>query len=61
MTGPDIDTRYVRGHKQGPACARRGGPSDDHRNYFAPLERGVGQARSRQLDGLADVGRALPL
>ena len=64
MTGPDVTpedgvTRYAHDHTQGPACALAAAPATIYRNYFAPVEGGVGQTRTRQLDGLADVGRAL--
>ncbi len=64
MTGPDVTpedgvTRYVHDHTQGPACALAAAPATIYRNYFAPVQGGVGQTRTRQLDGLADVGRAL--
>ncbi len=64
MTGPNITpedgvTRYVHDHTQGPACALAAAPATIYRNYFAPVQGGVGQTRTRQLDVLADVGRAL--
>lgn len=64
MTGPEITpedgvTRYRDDHTQGPACAIAAGAATVYRNYFVPVGGGFGQTRERQLDGLAEVGRAL--
>ena len=64
MTGPGISpedgvTRYEDDPTQGPACALAAGAGTIWRNYFVPVAGGVGQTRDRQLDGLADLGRAL--
>jgi hypothetical protein len=64
MTGPEITpedgvTRYAGDHTQGPACALAAAPATICRNYFAAVGDHVGQTRNRQLDGLAEVGRAL--
>jgi hypothetical protein len=64
MTDPSVTpghgvTRYQRDGTQGPACAIAAGAATIYRNYFAPLEDGIGQTAARQLDTLADLGRAL--
>ena len=70
MTGPDISpahgvTRYENDATQGPACAIAAGAATIWRNYFAPVAGGdsvagtVGQTRTHQLDGLADLGKVL--
>ena len=64
MTGPELTpedgvTRYVSDPTQGPACALAAAPATIYRNYFAPLAGGTGQTRTRQLDGLADIGAFL--
>jgi hypothetical protein len=64
MTGPDVTpedgvTRYFHDRTQGPACALAAAPATIYRNYFAPVGDGVGQTRTRQLDGLAEIGSAL--
>lgn len=50
---------YEHDHTQGPACAIAAGAGTIYRNYFVPLDGGLGQTTQRQLDGLADLGRAL--
>jgi hypothetical protein len=52
-------TRYQGDPTQGPACAIAAGAATIYRNYFAPCGDGHGQTRTRQIDGLADVGLAL--
>jgi hypothetical protein len=52
-------TRYQDDHTQGPACAIAAGAATLYRNYFAPVGNGFGQTATRQLDGLADLGRVL--
>lgn len=64
MVGPDLTpedgvTRYAYDRTQGPACAIAAGAATIYRNYFAPVADGIGQTADRQLDGLADLGRAL--
>ena len=59
VTPEDGVTRYQNDHTQGPACAIAAGAATIYRNYFAPLEGGVGQTSARQFDGLADLGAAL--
>lgn len=44
---------------QGPACAIACGAGTIYRNYFAPVDGGLGQTAKRQIDCLADLGRAL--
>lgn len=52
-------TGYAWDHTQGPACAIAAGAATIYRNYFVPLETGVGQTSHRQVDCLAGVGAAL--
>jgi len=52
-------TRYEDDRTQGPACAIAAGAATVYRNYFAPVGNEIGQTQERQLDGLADLGRAL--
>jgi hypothetical protein len=52
-------TRYEGDPTQGPACAIAAGAATVYRNYFVPIDGEKGQTRSRQLDCLADLGRAL--
>jgi hypothetical protein len=52
-------TRYQHDPTQGPACAIAAGAATIYRNYFVPVGDGHGQTATRQLDGLADLGRAL--
>ncbi|WP_247523537.1 hypothetical protein [Bradyrhizobium sp. 145] len=64
MTSPEVTpedgvTRYQHDPTQGPACAIAAGAATIYRNYFAPVERSLGQTATRQLDGLADLGVAL--
>jgi protein-tyrosine phosphatase len=64
MVGPRITpddgvTRYQSDHTQGPACAIAAGAATVYRNYFAPVDGAIGQTAKRQLDGLADIGKAL--
>ena len=64
MTGPSVTpengvTRYQRDHTQGPACAIAAGAATIYRNYFAPVDGGLGQTSQRQIDYLRDVGTAL--
>ncbi len=64
MISPDVTpehgvTRYENDRTQGPACAIAAGAATIYRNYFAPVDGTVGQTRTRQLDGLADLGATL--
>lgn len=59
LTPEDGVTIYQSDPTQGPACAIAAGAATIFRNYFAPTSDGIGQTRSRQLDGLADLGRTL--
>ena len=59
LTPEDGVTIYQGDPTQGPACAIAAGAATIFRNYFAPTPGGFGQTRSRQLDGLSDLGHAL--
>lgn len=64
MVGPDVApedgvTRYQQDRTQGPACAIAAGAATIYRNYLMPLKGGTGQASGRQVDCLADLGKAL--
>lgn len=64
MIGPDVRpedgvTRYAHDRTQGPACAMAAGAATIYRNYLVPVDAEIGQSADRQLDGLADLGRAL--
>lgn len=50
---------YAFDPTQGPACAIAAGAGTIWRNYFIPIQGQVGQTREIQLDGLADLGKAL--
>lgn len=52
-------TCYQYDGTQGPACAIAAGAATIYRNYFVPVGNGHGQTSERQLDGLADLGKAL--
>ena len=41
-----------------PACAIAAGAATIYRNYFVPMDVGIGQAEDRQIDCLADIGAA---
>ena len=64
MASPEITpehgvTRYQHDGTQGPACAIAAGAATIYRNYFVPVDGEFGQAKERQLDGLAAVGAFL--
>lgn len=64
MASPDLTpedgvTRYQDDRTQGPACAIAAGAATIYRNYLAPVAGAVGQSRTRQIDCLADMGKAL--
>ncbi len=64
MIGPSVTPemgvgRYEHDLTQGPACALAWLAGTIYRNYFVPLEGGIGQTTDRQIDCLADVGRLL--
>lgn len=52
-------TRYGGDPTQGPACAIAAGAATIYRNYFVPVDGGIGQTADRQIDNLAGVGTAL--
>jgi hypothetical protein len=53
-------TVYATDRTQGPACAMAAAPATLFRNYFAPVAGESGQTRTRQIDTLAELARALP-
>jgi hypothetical protein len=64
MIGPDVIPEegvdiYEYDHTQGPACAIACGAGTVYRNYFVPLGGQTGQSATRQIDCLADIGKAL--
>ena len=64
MADPDITPEqgvgiYQHDPTQGPACATSAGAGTIQRNYFAKVGGRPGQARDRQIDCLADLGRLL--
>lgn len=64
MICPDVTpepgvTRYERDGTQGPACAIAAGAATMYRNYFVPVGTQMGQTRDRQINCLAEVGKAL--
>lgn len=64
MIGPSVTpeqgiARYATDHTQGPACAMACAAGTIWRNYLVPIAGQVGQSSDRQLDMLADLGRAL--
>ena len=50
---------YEDDHTQGPICAICAGAGTIYRNYFVELKGQVGQSASKQIDCLADMGKAL--
>jgi hypothetical protein len=52
-------TRYEYDHTQGPACAIACGAGTIYRNYFVQLGDQIGQTSHRQVDCLAEIGKAL--
>ena len=52
-------TGYEYDGTQGPACALAAAAGTIYRNYFVPVDGGIGQTRDRQLNALAGVGAAL--
>ena len=64
MVGPGVTpehgvTRYEDDATQGPACAIAAGAATIYRNYFVPVGSAAGQTKTRQLNGLADLGGVL--
>lgn len=64
MVDPEVTpeqgvSRYEHDRTQGPACAIAAGAGTIFRNYLVPVGGQLGQTRDCQLDGLADLGRAL--
>ncbi|AKK30249.1 hypothetical protein AB431_04745 [Mycobacterium sp. EPa45] len=52
-------TRYASDPTQGPACAIAAGAATIYRNYFVPVDGGVGQTARRQVNTLENLGSAL--
>lgn len=52
-------TLYQHDGTQGPACAMAAGAATIYRNYFVPLDGGMGQTSQRQINALAGLGQAL--
>ncbi len=50
---------YEHDHTQGPACAVACGGGTIYRNWFHPVDGGIGQTTDRQIDCVADLGSAL--
>jgi hypothetical protein len=59
FTPEDGVTIYQNDPTQGPACAIAAGAATIYRNYCAPVSGSRGQTKSRQFDGLADLGNKL--
>jgi len=64
MVGPHVTPEagvgnYENDPTQGPACAIAAGAGTIYRNYFVEIDGRLGQSESRQIDCLADLGRAL--
>ena len=64
MTGPSVTPEsgvgiYEDDHTQGPACAIAAGAGTIYRNYFAVVNRQIGQSGTNQIDCMADLGEAL--
>jgi len=64
MVGPSVTPErglgiYSNDKTQGPACAIACGGGTIYRNYYAPVDGGIGQTADRQIDCLADLGTAL--
>ena len=64
MVGPGVTpeqgvSKYGHDNTQGPACAIAAGAATVYRNYFAPVDGGIGQTAERQIDCLRDLHDAL--
>ncbi len=59
VTPEDGVTGYMNDRTQGPACAIAAGAATIWRNYFVPVEGEAGQTRTRQINALESLGRAL--
>ncbi len=64
MVGPSVTPEqgvslYDGDHTQGPACAIACGGGTIYRNYFAPVNGGIGQTADRQIDCLEELQQAL--
>ncbi len=64
MVGPSVTPemgvgRYEYDLTQGPACALACLAGTIYRNYFVPVDGGIGQTADRQIDCLRDVGKLL--
>ncbi|SFV69801.1 PMID: 11759840 [hydrothermal vent metagenome] len=51
--------QYENDHTQGPICAICAGAGTIYRNYFVEIDGQVGQCETKQIDCLADIGKAL--
>jgi hypothetical protein len=58
-TPEDGITIYERDPTQGPACAVACAAGTIQRNYFVEFEKQLGQTESKQIDCLAEIGKAL--
>jgi hypothetical protein len=59
ITPEDGVANYQYDPTQGPACSIAAGAATIYRNYFVSIGGSKGQTRDCQLDGLADLGKAL--
>ena len=64
MAGPHVTPEdgvgiYQHDRTQGPACAVAAGAGTIYRNYFVPVDGQIGQTEERQIDCIAELGRAL--
>ena len=59
LTPEDGIDRYENDHTQGPVCAIACGAGTIYRNYFVPVGHYQGQSARHQLNGLADMTRAI--
>lgn len=64
MVSPEITPEhgvdiYERDFTQGPACAIACGAGTIYRNYFAPINKQIGQSSSQQIDCLEIIGKEL--
>lgn len=64
MVGPHVSPEngidiYEEDFTQGPACAIACGAGTIFRNYFVPVQGGIGQTISKQIDCLDDIGKEL--
>ena len=64
MVNPDVTPEmgvsiYELDFTQGPACAIACGAGTIYRNYFVPIENQIGQTKTKQVDCLDEIGKAL--